>query len=46
MGVDLTIRCGNNTGASVYDAEKFYSYKNGVLVFTQKAPLLFIYLHL
>ena len=26
--------------------EEFYSYKNGALVFTQKAPLLFIYLNL
>ena len=25
---------------------RFYSYKNGVLVFTQKAPPLFIYLNL
>lgn len=25
--------------------EEFYSYKNGALVFTQKAPLLFIYLN-
>lgn len=26
--------------------EEFYSYKNGALVFTKKAPLLFIYLNL
>ena len=26
--------------------DEFYSYKNGALVFTQKAPLLFIYLNL
>ena len=26
--------------------EEFYSYKNGALVFTQKAPRLFIYLNL
>jgi len=26
--------------------EESYSYKNGSLVFTQKAPLLFIYLNL
>ncbi len=26
--------------------EESYSYKNGALVFTQKAPLLFIYLNL
>ena len=26
--------------------EEFYSYKNGTFVFTQKAPLLFIYLNL
>lgn len=36
MGLDRAIRCGNNTGASVYDEEAFYSYKNGALVFTQK----------
>ena len=46
MGLDRAIRCGNNTGASVYDEEAFYSYKNGALVFTSKAPLLFIYLNL
>ena len=26
--------------------EEFYSYKNGALVFTPKAPLLFVYLNL
>lgn len=46
MGLDRAIRCGNNTGASVYDDRGIYSYKNRALVFTQKAPLLFIYLNL
>ena len=45
---DLTVRSAVKIIQSLLSTmtEEFYSYKNGALVFTQKAPLLFIYLNL
>ena len=45
---DLTVRSAVEIIQALLSmmTEKFYSYKNGALVFTQKAPLLFIYLNL
>ena len=45
---DLTVRSAVEIIQALLSmmTEEFYSYKNGALVFTQKAPLLFIYLNL
>ena len=39
MGLDRAIRCGNNTGASVYDDRGILSYENGALVFYTKSSI-------
>ena len=45
---DLTVRSAVEIIQALLSTmtEEFYSYKNGALVFTQKAPLLIIYLNL
>ena len=45
---DLTVRSAVEIIQALLSmmTKEFYSYKNGALVFTQKAPLLFIYLKL
>ena len=45
---DLTVQSAVETIPVLLSTmkEAFYSYKNGALVFTSKAPLLFIYLNL